>query len=143
MSSEEPWASYDKDKLPRGWSYTLSRDEVFAALVSAGAVVGSLSFSRTEGNFEGRMVLHSYWPSDARSPYLAVRPHDRSPLMMWVGAVPSELRQRISQELQDNWLNQAADWAAKAPMRGNAWTASDRYWILRYTETAGLVLEES
>lgn len=62
---------------------------------------------------------------------------------MWVSAVPSELRQRMSQELRENWLDQAAEWAAKAPMRGNAWTATDHYWILRYTEAAGLILEES
>lgn len=105
--------------------------------------MGSLTFSRTEANFEGRMVLNCFWPSDARSHYFDVRPHDRSPLMMWVSAVPSGLRQRISQELKDRWLDKAAEWAAKAPMRGNAWTASDRYWILRYTEAAGLVLEES
>ncbi|MBG6226691.1 hypothetical protein IWX63_003293 [Arthrobacter sp. CAN_A2] len=63
--------------------------------------------------------------------------------MMWVSSVPSEIRQRMSWELKNIWLGQAAEWAAKAPMRGNAWTASDHYWIVRYTEAAGLVLEES
>lgn len=63
--------------------------------------------------------------------------------MMWVSAVPSEMRQHMSQELRDTWLGQAADWAAEAPGRGNAWTASDHYWIVRYTASAGLVLEES
>jgi hypothetical protein len=143
VSNEEPWAGYAKDKLPRGWAYPLGRDEVRAALVAAGAVVGRLWFSRTDANFEGRMVLHAYWPSDARSKYLDTGEHGRSPLLMWVSAVPSDLRQDISRELRETWLGPAAEWAAKAPMRGNAWTASDHYWIIRYTKSSGLVLEES
>lgn len=142
MKNEEPWGVYSKDKLPKGWAYPLGRDEVRAALVSAGAVVGSLSFSRTD-MFEGRMILLAYWPSDARSQYLDPGRHERSPLMMWVSAVPSEMRDRIGQELRSVWLGQAADWAAKAPGRGNAWTASDHYWDVRYTKDAGLFLKDS
>lgn len=45
MSDEGPWQRYDRDKLPKGWAYPLGRDEVGAALVSAGVGLGSLSFS--------------------------------------------------------------------------------------------------
>lgn len=143
MTDEGPWQRYDRDKLPKGWAYPLGRDEVSAALVDAGVSLGSLSFSRTDPNQPADLyVLHAYWPSDARAKYFHSRDFDNSPLMMSVRSVPSELRHQIGQELKDGWLRRAVTWAGQAPKRGNAWTASDHYWNLKYKTGAGLVVEE-
>ena len=129
---------------PLGWAYPVGRDEVAAALVSAGVEVGMLSFSA--GILQGTeplYVLNVYWPSDARPKYFGSRDFQPSPLMMFIKAVPSSLRLPIGQALRNNWLEQAVMWAGKASERGNAWTASDHNWDLRYVAKTGCTVESS
>lgn len=144
MTDEGPWQRYDRDKLPKGWAYPLGRDEVSAALVAAGVSLGSLSFRRTDRFRSGDpSVLHAYWPSDSRATYFGSRDPDISPLMLSVGAVPSELRHDIGRQLRDVWLERAAAWAQQAPNRGNVWTATDHYWTLIRKTDGRLILEET
>lgn len=144
MAEEEPWERYDRDKLPKGWAYPLGRDEVSAALVAAGVRLGSLSFSRSyQDESAGICVLQAYWPSDSRAKYFGSRDPDISPLMMSVGAIPSELRYQIGQQLRDNWLERAVTWAQQAPSRGNVWTATDHWWNLWHQPDGRLILEDT
>jgi hypothetical protein len=81
MAEEGPWERYGRDKLPQGWAYPLGRDEVEAALVSAGVRLGSLSFSRTDLNkLADLYVLRVYWASDAGAKYFGSRDPNSSPL---------------------------------------------------------------
>jgi hypothetical protein len=144
MSDEEPWQRYDRDKLPKGWTFPVGRDEVAAALVSAGLSLGSLSFSAgTLRDTAPLYVLNVYWASDARPRYFHSRDFQPAPLTMFVTAVPSSLRLTIGQALRDNWLEQAVVWAREAPKQGNAWTASDHYWDLKYVSKTGFAVETS
>lgn len=142
MTEEGPWQRYDRDKLPTGWAYPLGRDEVTAALVAAGVSLGSLSFSRTDRiRSGGPYVLHAYRPSDSRAKYFGTRDSDFSPLMMSIGAVPSELRYDLGQQLRDVWLERVVAWAQRAPTSSNPWTATNHYWILIRKPDGRLALE--
>jgi hypothetical protein len=144
VADEEPWVRYDRDKLPKGWAYPLGRDEVSAALVAAGVLLDSLSFSRSYLNESaGICVLQLYWPSDSRAKYFGSRDPDISPLTMSVGAVSSELRYQTGQQLRDDWLERAVAWAKQAPSRGNVWTATDHWWNLRLQPDGRLILEDT
>lgn len=144
MSDEGPWQRYNRAKLPKGWAYPVGRNEVGAALVSAGVELGSLSFSAGgRPDIEPLYVLSVYWPSDARPKYFQSTDFQPSPLMMFIKAVPSSLRLPIGQALHDNWLDQAVRWAGQASKRGNAWTASDHYWNLKYEAKTGFTVETS
>ncbi|KRE54782.1 hypothetical protein ASG92_24520 [Arthrobacter sp. Soil736] len=106
--------------------------------------LGSLSFSRTDQNRSADpYVLHAYWPSDARAKYFHSRDFDTSPLLMSVGAVPSELRYEIGQQLRDVWLERVVAWAQQAPKSGNVWTATDHYWTLIRKPDGRLILDET
>jgi hypothetical protein len=144
MADDGPWERYDRDKLPKGWAYPLGRDEVRAALVAAGVRLGSLSFSRSYPNESaGICVLQVFWPSDSRAKYFGSRDPDISPLTMSVGAVPSELRNHIGQQLRRDWLERAVVWAHQAPNRGNVWTATDHWWSLMHKPDDRLILEDT
>lgn len=144
MSDEGPWQRHDRDKLPKGWAYPVGRDEVSAALTSAGVELGSLSFSAGGRRDSGPVyVLSIYWPSDARPKYFQSTAFQPAPLMMFVQAVPSVLRLPIGGGLRDKWLEEAAKWAGQAATRGNAWTASDHYWDLSYEAPTGFTAETS
>jgi hypothetical protein len=93
MSDEGPWQRYDRDKLPKGWAYPAGRDEVGAALVSAGVELGSLAFSAGgRQDIEPLYVLSVDWLSDARPRYFQSKDFQPAPLMMFIRAVPSSLR---------------------------------------------------
>jgi hypothetical protein len=144
MADEEPWDRYDRAKLPKGWAYPLGRDEVSAALVAAGVRLGSLRFGRSYLRESADLgVLQAYWPSDSRAKYFGSRDPDISPLTMWVGAVPSELRYEIGEQLRDVWLERAVAWAQQAAKRGNVWTATDHYWDLIHKPDGTLLLENT
>ncbi|MDR6415667.1 hypothetical protein [Pseudarthrobacter sulfonivorans] len=142
MSDEGPWQRYDRDKLPKGWAYPIGRDKLGAALVAAGVELGSLSFGAGERrDTEPIYVMTIYWLSDARPKYFQSRDFQPAPLMMFVSAVPSSLRLPIGQALTDVWLEQAVAWAGQASKRGNAWTASDHHWYLKYEAKTGFTVE--
>lgn len=144
VGDDGPWVRYDRDKLPQGWAYPLGRDEVKVALTAAGVHLGSLSLSRTYPNESfGICVLQVFWPSDSRAKYFGSRDPDISPLTMSVGAVPSELRNHIGQQLRDDWLERAVTWAHQAPSRGNVWTATDHWWSLMHKPDGRLILEDT
>ena len=44
MTAGEPWESYSRSRLPRGFAHAVGRDAVGRALREAGAMVHSLSF---------------------------------------------------------------------------------------------------
>lgn len=113
-------------------------------LVAAGVRLGSLSFSRSYPDESvGTCVLQAYWPSDSRAKYFGSRDPAVSPLMMSVGAIPTELRYQIGQQLRENWLERAVTWAHQAPGRGNVWTATDHWWNLWHQPDGLLILEET
>jgi hypothetical protein len=63
--------------------------------------------------------------------------------MLSVQAVPSSLRLPICQALRDTCLEQAIEWARRAPQRGNAWTASDHHWNLMHRPDTGFTVNAS
>jgi hypothetical protein len=121
----------------------VGRDQVAEALVSARAIVGSLSFSAGTLRADNLYVLRVYWPSDAKAKYFQSRSFQPGPLMFSVQAVPSSLRLPIGQALLDTWLEQAIVWARQAPQRGNAWTASDHHWNLVHRPDTGFTVDAS
>ncbi|MHA7305691.1 hypothetical protein ACX80E_10660 [Arthrobacter sp. TMN-49] len=142
MADDEPWGRYERDKLPKGWAYPLGRDELSAALVSAGVRLSSLDFSRSDRIKSAHLyVMQVYWPSDAQANYFGLRDHESNPLTMSLRAVPSELRQEIGRQLRDGWLDEAIKWVKQAPSKGNAWTATEHWWNVIHKPDGTLMLE--
>lgn len=137
MTVDQPWSSYDKDRLPRGLAHVLGRDQIESALRTAGATLGWLSLGRpaADPRTSPIVVFDVYWIGDARSRVWATQSLDgANRLHMRWQAVPAELRHRLSAEIAERWLPQACAWAAAAPTRGNVWQATDHRWMLRLDE---------
>lgn len=139
----EPWGRYWRDRLASGWTYVLGRDAIEGGLRQAGARVDDLSmhlpFGYSSGPGVGVVEVHCN--GDSRSGLGS--PHeDPHRVAMWWWAVPVEVKALIAQEVAGLWLARACAWAAAVPGRGNAWSASDHRWALRYEAERGLYVVE-
>lgn len=135
MSGDLPWDDYERGRLRPGWCYPVGRDLVEGCLRDAGALVGALRFCTPDYAArpvpEAALVVSVLWFSDAQSGYLSNRDRSvASHLFMRVWAVPSGDR-RFVRELLVEGLPEACRWAAAAPARGGAWTASGHAFSLR------------
>jgi hypothetical protein len=142
MGDDHPWGSYEKDRVPSGYTYPIGRDVVEKALVAAGAQVGSLSFSRPvlDPPIDPQIVICIYWMGARQVEYFTARGTDTSPmLMMWVNAVRSEDRKAIRAQLETGALARACEWAAGfRSARQNTAMFAEQYWYVGWSAT-GLV----
>lgn len=144
MEEQEPWNTYNRDKLPKGWAYPLGRDEIKDALISKGVHLTDLSFDRTHPHMrEARNILSTYWNSDTWGKYFRGRGHESYLPPLRLGSVPSEQRLEIGQELREVWLDKALNWIQQAPDRGNVWTASSHFWAVSLTPDGALTHDET
>lgn len=144
MRTAEPWEESSRDRLPAGWTYPLTRDELRRALDFRQARLEYLDFSWAGQKAAGPLyLLVLHWSSDAEARYFRIPDPERMPLRMSHHAVPESLARQIADELRTCWLDRAVTWAKAAPGRGNAWTASDHSWVLTYTAKDGIRFKES
>lgn len=104
------WGSIGSERLPVGWSYPVARDEVDAALTSAGTRVGTLALAVPGPVLLGEpMVLDVRWLAASRPPRTAA---DRLVLRVW--AVPDADVPVVAGLLTGDGLARACAWAAAA-----------------------------
>ncbi|MGY5884059.1 hypothetical protein [Modestobacter lacusdianchii] len=109
------WGSIGSERLPVGWSYPVGRDEVDAALTSAGTRVGTLAFGVPEPVTLGEpMVLDVRWLAAAAP---ARMPSERLVLHVW--AVPDADLPVVAGLLTGDGLARACAWAAAAGAEGS------------------------
>lgn len=116
MDDDQPWETYDKDRLPSGFTYPVGRDHVEKALTVSGARVGALYFSRPKLNppNDPPIAIRIHWPGSGQPSYFNARDSDMSPrLIMWVNAVPSEDRAAIREQLEAGVLARVCRWVAE------------------------------
>jgi hypothetical protein len=141
-----PWDEYSKDRVAPGWTYPLGRNRIEQALRAAGARVGSLSLGGPDlpprpGPFA---VFDVFWLGDAQAGYFGgLYPRGGSALLLmrWT-AVPTDQRLAVASQLEAGWLDRGCEWAARALVRGNAWSASQHRFLVT-TENTNLTLTES
>jgi len=144
MDREEPWELYRRDRLPRGWSYVLGRDEIEVALREAGARVRTLSLGRPDlpATTKAQTVFDVYFYGDAApGSFSAVVPRSRLLLMRWT-ALPSDQASAVAEEVRGVWLPRGCAWAAAAVERENTWAAQEHRWRVTLEGAALRLVEE-
>lgn len=143
VGGDQPWGRYRRDRLASGWTYVLGRDAIEGGLREAGARVDDLSMHLPlrYSSRPGLDVVEVGCSSDSGSGLTGPRVFPNR-VVMWWSAVPVEVKALIVQEVAEVWLARACAWAGAVPGRGNAWSASDHRWALRYEAGRGLYVVE-
>jgi hypothetical protein len=133
---DDLWESYEKDRLPPGWSYPLGRDRIAEALRDAGAVLGSLRLwgPGRPPHAQPYSVCRVMWAGDSQADYFGLVPVGRSRLHMSWDAVPGEHRKAVADLLEGGTLRQVCEWATRALNRGNVWSATRHELVVTYAD---------
>lgn len=137
MADDDLWTFYEKDRLPRGWSYPLGRDRIAGALREAGATVNRLRLvgpGRSSQDDDRTAVLRLLWVGDGQARYHGGNFTGASRLHMDVDAVPGHRRRDIAEQLEAGIVQRACRWAAEALTRGNVWAATTHEFVVAYEE---------
>ena len=132
---DAPWARYEKDRLPPGWSYPLGRDRIARLLREAGATLDSLHFSspgRPPWDTDRTAVLRILCVGNGQARCHGGSFTDSSRLHMNLYAVPGNQRVGIGEQLEAGTLQRACQWATEALAPGNVWAATSHELFVIY-----------
>ena len=128
MDDDLPWARYEKDRLPRGWGWPLTRSTVAELLREQEVVVDELHFGMPLLPVD----LPRVWLVSARIPGNAVSPlrmpsvdTRRSRPWLLVRALSPEARKVVSAEVARAEVVATIAWIAATLSSGDARLASD------------------
>ena len=139
---EEPWNSYNRNSLKPGLAYPLRQGQVRDALLRLGVRVGhvGLQVSTATWTKPSGPVVWAHWP-DFRVHGGGVW-HGPRLASIYLWAVPTDLRQVVTELLLEGTFDQVCRWAGNAPQRGNAWGSSEHNLTVAYA-AASLTSSES
>lgn len=131
-SSAEPWLTYDRERLPAGWSYPLGRSVIEATLREAGVQLLSLDLRSGRDHDAGIVLLHAvrYRNLGNDGGYFRARGTPDAPRgVLMLHAVPSGVRARASDALTSaNAVEAVSAWLAAAEQAPPTWLDQEHHW---------------